>query len=98
MPTAALLRGTDLTSSTAYPFTITVNGLEISQALIDFGSVVIEETATEDANGTFSCRFWDADSTRDVIAEQVVSVHDDALGVHRFLGTVQRAWYDAQTL
>jgi hypothetical protein len=98
MPRVAVSLPTGLFGTASFPFTITVGGLEIAQRLLDLHSVVLEEAASEDANGSFVCRFWDADSSLVVQDEMVVRVYDDTIDAPVFLGTIRRRNYEAATV
>lgn len=89
MPSQTLRLNTGLVSSTAFPFTIYVDDVEISKALVDMETLFIEDCATEDIS-RLSCRFRDASSTINTRAEAIVRAYDDVSNIPIFLGHVRR--------
>lgn len=97
MPSAALLRGTDLTSSTAYPYSITVGSTEVAPSTAELESLTFEDTGTDEA-GTLTARLWDPTTSLQIAEEQVVRVHDNTAGAQVYLGIVLRRYAEHSAL
>lgn len=95
MPTPAALFGTGLVSTTAYPFTITIDGRSVANTLLDYPSIELQDVAIGDS-GTFAFRLWDASSNVAIRDEALVRVYDDTINQVIFLGTIRKRDYDAQ--
>lgn len=89
MPSAALLRGTDLTSSTAYPYSITIGSTEVAPTHAQLESLTFEDTGDDEA-GTLTARLWDPSISLQIAEEQVVRVQDNTAGAQVYLGIVLR--------
>jgi hypothetical protein len=89
MPTAALLYGTGLVTSTAYPYSITIGSTEVAVANAELESIEFEENGDDDP-GYCRLRLLDLTNSLPIDDLQVVRVHDNTLGTQVFLGTVIR--------
>ena len=93
MPGPAILLPTGLVGTTAYPYSITVGGLEVAPTLGELGSIEFTDNA-DDEPGRLALRYWDADNSRPIRERAIVRVYEAATDDDVFLGVVQRGRYE----
>lgn len=93
MPRTGVLLGTGLVSSTIYPYSITIGGVEVAPTKAELQSITFQDNG-DDEPGTLSLRLWDSTNTLAVKDQGVINVAEYATGQQVWGGVVQRKSYD----